>query len=112
MNLSDRLRELRKSKKVTQKQMSEILNLKSDRTYRQYEAGEIEPPIAKVIVLADYFDVSVDYLLGRTDYPYVYTYEREEQLIGKARETISSFHKLLEEIPKINNAIDNILKPD
>ena len=68
-SFADRLRELRKTKGITQKQMAELLGLKNDRTYRQYEAGEIDPPTSKTEILADYFGVSVDYLLGRSDNP-------------------------------------------
>ena len=67
-SFTNRLKELRKEKGVTQKQMAELLGLKNDRTYRQYEAGEIDPPTSKTQVLADYFGVSTDYLLGRTNY--------------------------------------------
>lgn len=64
---AERLRELRKVKGATQKQMGELLCL-VERTYRAYEAGEVDPPSSKAIKLADYFGVSVDYLLGRADY--------------------------------------------
>jgi len=60
----DRLKELRKAKGVTQKHMAELLSL-TERTYRHYEAGGIDPPTSKMETLADYFGVSVDYLLGR-----------------------------------------------
>ena len=64
----ERVRELRKAKGRTQKQMGEFLGL-TERTYRAYEAGEVDPPSSKAIKLADYFDVSIDYLLGRSDDP-------------------------------------------
>ena len=41
------------------------------RNYQRYERGEIDPPTSKLIQLADFFDVSADYLLGRTDVPQV-----------------------------------------
>lgn len=68
-SFSDRLKELRQSNNVTQKQMAELLSLKSDRTYRQYEAGEIDPPTSKTKILANYFNVSIDYLLGLSEDP-------------------------------------------
>ena len=64
----NRLKGLRKNKNSTQKQVAELLGL-NERTYRQYEAGEIDPPSSKTSKLADYFDVSADYLLGRSDDP-------------------------------------------
>ena len=68
-DFSERLKELRKIKGVTQKYMADLLTLKNDRTYRQYEAGEIDPPSSKAIRLADYFEISMDYLFGRSDDP-------------------------------------------
>lgn len=64
----DRLKGLRKAKAVTQKTMAEYLGV-TDRSYRYYEAGDLEPNHATTIRLADYFGVTIDYLLGRTDNP-------------------------------------------
>lgn len=66
----ERLKELRKFKKVKQTDMAEYLGLTS-RNYQDYEYGKIDPPTSKTIALADYFDVSIDYLCGRTDKPEV-----------------------------------------
>lgn len=63
-----RLKELRISKKITLKQMAEILSI-TQRNYQRYETGEVDPPTSKTIALADYFDVSLDYLCGRSDDP-------------------------------------------
>lgn len=63
-----RIKELRKSKKITQVKMSLDLNMNQN-TISRYETGEREPGIAELILLADYFNVSVDYLIGRTDNP-------------------------------------------
>jgi transcriptional regulator with XRE-family HTH domain len=64
----DRLKELRKSKKLMQKHIAGLLEI-SDRQYRSYEAGEVDPPLSNAEKLADYFGVSLDYLTGRTDNP-------------------------------------------
>lgn len=66
MFLKERLKELRKDKVLTQKELSKILNL-AYTSYNGYETGKIIPPIDKVELIADYFDVTVDYLLGKTD---------------------------------------------
>ena len=63
---ADRLKELRAIKGVTQKNMAELLGI-NERNYRHYEAGDVNPTIANILLLADYFDVTADYLLGRTD---------------------------------------------
>lgn len=61
---SIRLKLLRKSKGLTQKDMAELLG-KTERHYQDIEAGRINIPTLMLIQLADYFDVSLDYLVGR-----------------------------------------------
>ena len=61
-----RLREVRESKKKTQVACAKCLGL-SVRSYQYYEAGNREPGIKGLIALADFFDVTLDYLMGRTD---------------------------------------------
>ena len=61
-----RLRELRDAKKVTQKQVAESIGL-SIRGYQNYEHDIKEPTLGNINKLADYFGVTTDYLLGRTD---------------------------------------------
>ncbi len=63
-NFSDRLKELRKSKNLTQKQMSEVLHT-TLRQYQRYESGDQTTTLDNLIKIADYFDVSIDYLVGR-----------------------------------------------
>ena len=63
-----RVRELREDHDLTQKVMGQILSC-SQRVYSNYERGDIDIPTSILIKLADFFDVSVDYLLGRTDNP-------------------------------------------
>ena len=53
-------------KKKTQKQTAEVLEMNL-RSYQLYEQGTVEPNIKKLLTLADFFDVSLDYLMGRTD---------------------------------------------
>ena len=64
--IADRLKELRKRCSLSQKQISIAVEI-NERTYRRYEAGDIEPSASNINKLADYFQVSTDYLLGRTD---------------------------------------------
>lgn len=63
-----RLKELRAAKNMTLKQMAETLGM-VQRNYQRYETGEVDPPLSKAVSLADYFGVSLDYLVGRTDNP-------------------------------------------
>ncbi|MCI8910056.1 MAG: helix-turn-helix transcriptional regulator [Oscillibacter sp.] len=64
--LGSRLRALRKEKALIQRQMAEFLNI-TDVHYRRIEAGKVNIPTLTLCTLADYFEVSTDYLLGRTD---------------------------------------------
>ena len=63
-----RIRELRKARRITQLKMALDLDM-SQNTISRYESGEREPRIAELIRIADYFRVSIDYLVGRTDDP-------------------------------------------
>ena len=63
-----RLKELRKAKKITQLKLAMDLHLNQNSISR-YESGEREADYKTLIAFADYFDVSVDFLLGRTDNP-------------------------------------------
>ena len=65
-----RLRQLRKARGITQLKMAIDLNM-SQNTVSRYESGEREPGISELLRIADYFNVSVDYLLERTEKPEV-----------------------------------------
>lgn len=66
--LGKRIKLLRTEKNVMAKTIAEYLNI-TYRTYQKYETNEIDPPTSKTLALADYFDVSLDYLVGRSDEP-------------------------------------------
>ena len=63
---SQRLKELRKEKRLKQKDMAALLEC-TERHYQKIEYGEVNLPTLDLMFLADYFSVSTDYLLGRTD---------------------------------------------
>jgi len=64
----DRLKELRSTKGVTQKTMAEYLGI-TDQAYAKYEYAMREPNHDTTIKLANFFEVSIDYLLGCSDNP-------------------------------------------
>lgn len=66
MTCKERIKELRISKGLTQKQLAEETRL-SERGIQNYELGERVPTLQAAIALADFFDVSLDYLVGRSD---------------------------------------------
>lgn len=63
-----RLKELRKSRKITQLKLALDLNMNQN-TISRYETGEREAGYNELILIADYFNVSIDYLLCRTNNP-------------------------------------------
>ena len=63
-----RLKELRKKKGISQLRLATDLNT-TQNTISRYETGEREPGIDELTKIADYFNVSVDYLIGRTENP-------------------------------------------
>jgi transcriptional regulator with XRE-family HTH domain len=68
MKFANRLKQLRQTNDVSQQELADLLGI-STRAWRFYESGDREPNVAGLIVLADYFDVSLDYLVGRSDKP-------------------------------------------
>lgn len=68
INLATRLIELKEKNNVLQKDIAKSVGL-SLRSYQRYEYGERNPTSDILIKLADYFDVSLDYLVGRSDNP-------------------------------------------
>lgn len=61
-----RIRKLREDKDLTQEYMAQMLHV-NQRTYSRYETGEHAIPLEQLCRIADFHNVSVDYLLDRTD---------------------------------------------
>lgn len=68
MELKDALKRFRKSYGITQKQAAEAADI-AERVYQSYEYGKVVPSALVLIALADFYDVSLDYLCGRSDDP-------------------------------------------
>jgi len=71
IDLGARLKLLRKEKDVMQKEIAQLLDV-SIRSYQYYESNKLEPNLVNLVKLADYFGVSLDYLVGRSDDPTVH----------------------------------------
>ena len=65
-NIKDRLNYLRVLNKVAVKKITTYLNIKPQ-TYYSYESGKAVPSVDRLIKLSDFYSVSIDYLLGRSD---------------------------------------------
>ena len=66
MEFRQRLQQLREKRRVSRKVLSELCGLNSD-AVRRYERGEAEPTLHSLVAIAEYFEVTVDYLVGRTE---------------------------------------------
>jgi len=66
MMIYKNIKAIREDSDLTQAHMAKLLNV-SQNTYSQYETGKIEWTASSLVKIADYFDVSVDYLLDRTN---------------------------------------------
>lgn len=77
MKKYERIRNLREDRDLTQEKLAGTLNL-TQRTYSRYENGDSMMPLDVLTQLADYYGVSVDYLLGRTDVRKPYPKRKEQ----------------------------------
>lgn len=84
--ISTRLKTLRESAKLSQKKLADEMGIKQP-LIAKYETEIVLPSLAVLIKYGDYFDVSIDYILGRTDNPqgklYSYnpkTFENDERM--------------------------------
>jgi len=67
-SFGERLKILRKERNFSQRQFAEVIGL-TERAYRNYEINKSTPNFHVLISLADFYDVSLDYLVGRSDNP-------------------------------------------
>jgi transcriptional regulator with XRE-family HTH domain len=72
MRYNERIREIREDSSMTQQKVANLLHV-GQRTYADYESGKTRIPIDSLLILAKYYDVSVDYISGasniRNKYP-------------------------------------------
>jgi len=80
MNFHERLSLLRKEKCITQTQLSVIIGL-SRGTIGMYEIGKRDPDTQTIIKIADYFNVSTDYLLGKSNIKNIQTTKSTEHIL-------------------------------
>lgn len=80
-NFAERLKLLRKKINITQKQLAESIGL-SERGVQSYEISQRKPNYDALIAISDYFKVSIDYLVGRSDDPqYEYYLQKTENAL-------------------------------
>lgn len=101
----NRLKQLRQEKKLLQSDIAKIIN-KTDKAVGQYEREEQDPGSKTWTILADYFEVSLDYLLGKSDIRNYDKYEQEfhfvyhKEMEGLTDEEISDALRFYKEMKK------------
>ena len=100
MNMfSVRLKAMRKERKETQEDIARLLKVQRT-TVGEYERGNIRPPMDKMKVLADHFEVSVDYLMGNTNFQ-----TAEERNEESPNDVSKAMKKILEDLQKNQHAM-------
>lgn len=100
MNMfSVRLKALRKERKETQEDIAKLVKTQRT-TVGEYERGNIRPPMDKMKILADHFEVSVDYLMGNTNFQ-----TPEERNEAAPNDVSKSMKKILEDLQKNQQAL-------
>lgn len=93
--LGQRLKDLREEKGLTQEALGELVNL-TKANISKYESGKLEPNIDTINFLASFFNVTVDYLLGRTE-------ARNESFISICKENTLPYTTTLNEVQQNTN---------
>ncbi|KZN96459.1 hypothetical protein AZI98_08480 [Aeribacillus pallidus] len=93
-NFGDRLRKLRKNRGYSQKEFGKIFDL-SESTIGMYEREERKPDYDTLNKFADFFGVSVDFLIGRTDNPSTVREEKAPYNVGKEKSIYDEQKELL-----------------
>lgn len=72
MKYNERIREIREDNHLTQQKIADLLHI-GQRTYADYESGKTRIPVDNLLILAKFYDVSMDYITGvsnvKTEYP-------------------------------------------
>lgn len=104
--IGKKMQELRKAKKMSTTDVADAIGIKP-RTYLSYETGEREPNLSVINAIADYYDVTVDYLLGRECIPKRLT-QRDEEL---EKNLLEVYRSLPENVRKdiLNGIKDTVL---
>ena len=88
-----RLKELRKQINISQKQLADVVQI-SQQSINKYENHDVQPDLDTLMRLADYFNVSVDYLIGFSDYPRSFADQEDQALSSEELLFLSLLSKL------------------
>lgn len=99
IKMIENLRKLRIENGISQQQLGEAL-LVSQQSVNKYENHNVEPDVQGLIKIAEYFDVSLDYLTGRTDIKEMVDKMKMSELTDEEMRLISKFRGLTDEQKK------------
>lgn len=88
-SFGDRLRQLRKERSVSQSDLARSIGV-SERALQNYETGEREVKLSLLRACAEFFDVSIDFLAGKTEDPETTNTDPEQEFIKWVKNNISS----------------------
>lgn len=106
-----RIRELRIASGMTQTELANAIN-STQQSLTEWETGKKEPRTAMLVAMADLFNVSVDYLLGRTDVPYIVRCSTDQDGIVLCFTTKELPGPWAEKLSDKSNAIEFSVKSD
>lgn len=66
MRYNERIREIREDNALTQQNIADVLHI-GQRTYSDYESGKTRIPVDNLLILAEFYNVSMDYITGASD---------------------------------------------
>lgn len=93
--IGERLKTLRESMKLSQQKVADMIGCPQTSVYR-YETGNYTPSAETLLWYADYFDVSMDYIFGRTDKPQGKLYDYEPQVLKMQEEKRKEMQEFIE----------------
>ena len=101
--MNNRIKDLRENAHMRQADLAEAVGI-DQRTISNYETGKTYPDSYALIKLADFFNVSIDYLVCRTDYNLFAENSTKEEMIKKIIQNTNELHK------SIHSFLDDIKK--
>ena len=91
--MANRIRELREERNMRQSDLARETGI-DQRTISNYETGKSAPDCYALVRLADFFNVSIDYLVGRTSYDF-FTSENKKRAIDSIQKALEQLKKVL-----------------
>lgn len=92
-NFHIRVKELRMSRKLSQQELADYLKI-SKSSVNMYERGEREPGLDMLETIADFFNVDMDYLMGKSNMPHRYLVQSIEKLTVEEQQLITIYKNL------------------